>query len=307
MTASFRPQVAAAFEALAEGLAPFVDARMSALYPDEDWILVAAAKLGKRRDVLVSLVDPHFQLEVMNRWWGPAFAAVLPESVRPVITELRTARNHWAHPDPDHPFDLDYALEVHRRAEELLVAVGAPQADHVAELAESLRWGSLRERAQQQGQAESEVLFEQLLQLEAEQESLSAQLEEARAAAQTAAGRSRAMSRQLAELQAQYAAVAGLRDDYLALQAQLDDERAVREAEEHDTSELRERLLRAAGSSERLAAEADVLRDELERTRREMAQLDPVQTEIGRRWVWLVAALIVVLGVLIAFIGYSPR
>ena len=45
MTTSFRPQVAAAFEVLAEGLAPFVDARMSALHPDEDWILMAAAKL----------------------------------------------------------------------------------------------------------------------------------------------------------------------------------------------------------------------------------------------------------------------
>ena len=63
----------------------------------------------------------------------------------------------------------------------------------------------------------------------------------------------------------------------------------------------------AAGSSERLAAEAEVLRDELERTRREMAELDPAQTEIGRRWIWLVAALIVVLGVLIALVGYTPR
>jgi hypothetical protein len=307
MSTSYRPQVAAAFEVLADGLAPFVDARMSALEPGEDWILAAAAKLGKRRDVLVSVADPHFQLEVMNRWWGPAFSDALPESVRPVVTDLRTARNHWAHPDPDHPFDLDYAARVHRWGEELLRAVGAPEADRMAELAESLRWESVQVAARQSGQAEAEVLLDELVRLEAEQEALSVQLEEARAAASSAAGRSRAVSRQLAELQAQYAAVAGLRDDYLALQRQLDAERSVREAEERDTSELRQRLARTAESSRRLQAEAELLRAELERTRAEMEVLDPVQTEIGRRWIWLVTAMIVMLGVLIALIGYLPR
>jgi hypothetical protein len=307
MTTSFRPQVAGAFEVLAEGLAPFVDARMSALEPGGDWILVAATKLGKRRDVLVSLVDPHFQLEVVNRWWGPAFSPVLPESMRPVITDLRTARNHWAHPDADHPFDLDYAVRVHRWAEELLRAIDAPEADTIAELAEGLRWQRVSATAREAGQPEAEVLFEELVRLESEQESLSAQLEEARVAASTAAGRSRAVSRQLAELQAQYAAVAGLRDDYLELQRELDAERSVRESEERDTGELRARLARTAAASERLASEAELLRSELERTRLEMAELDPVDTEIGRRWIWLVAALIVVLGFLIAFVGYTPR
>jgi hypothetical protein len=307
MSTSFRPQVAAAFEVLAEGLAPFVDARMSALDPDQDWILMAASKLGKRRDVLVSLVDPHFQLEVINRWWGPAFSPVLPESVRPVVTDLRTARNHWAHPDNDHPFDRAYALNVHRWAEELLRAIGAPEADQIGEMAEAVRWESFQETARESGQPEAEVLFEELVRLEAEQDSLSTQLADAREAATTAAGRSRAISRQLAELQAQYAAVAGLRDDYLALQSQLDSERSVREADQRDTGELRERLERTAESSERLAAEAEVLRVELEHTRAQMASLDPVDTEIGRRWIWLVTAMIVVLGVLIALIGYTPR
>jgi len=307
MSTSYRPQVASAFEVLAEGLAPFVDARMSALDPGDDWILMAAGKLGKRRDVLVSLVDPHFQLEVMNRWWGPAFSEVLPDSMRAVVTDLRTARNHWAHPDTDHPFDIDYALRVHRWAEELLRAVGAPEADSLAELSESMRWESLHSTARQSGQPETEVLFEELVRLEAEQESLHIQLEEARDAASTATGRSRAMSRQLAELQAQYAAVAGLRDDYLALQRQLDAERGVHEADERDTGELRERLARTAESSERLAAEAEVLRGELERTRQQMEVLDPVDTEIGRRWIWLVTVLIVVLGVLIFLVGWAPR
>jgi len=307
MVVSFRPQVAAAFEVLAEGLAPFVDARMSALHPGEDWIMMAAGKLGKRRDVLVSIVDPHFQLEVINRWWGPAFESALTESMRPVVTDLRTARNHWAHPDADHPFDRDYALDVHRWAEELLRAAGAPEADQIGEMAEAVRWQSVHEAARASGQPEAEVLFEELVRLETEQESLSAQLVEAREAASSATGRSRAVSRQLAELQAQYAAVSGLRDDYLALEAQLDAERSVREAEERDTGELRARLERTAESSRQLAAEAELLRAELDRTRTEMAELNPADTVIGRRWIWLVTAMIVVLGVLIALIGYTPR
>src|SRR5262245_44297307 len=125
---SYRAQVATAFETLAEGLAPFIDSRMSKAFPDDDWILLAASKLQKRRDVLVSLSDPHFQLEVLNRWVGPAFRADLGDEQRETITELRTARNHWAHPDEDHPFDFEYALQVHHSAEELLRAIKSPEA-----------------------------------------------------------------------------------------------------------------------------------------------------------------------------------
>jgi hypothetical protein len=305
MTTSYRPQVAAAFEVLADGLAPFVDERMAAITAGDDWILEAAEKLGKRRDVLVSLVDPHFQLEVINRWWGPAFADVLPDSIRAVVTDLRTARNHWAHPDAVHPFDLEYATQVHRWSDEVLVAVGATeQARRVVELADELRWAGVDAQARQSGQPEAEVLFDELTRLEAEQEVLTTQLQEAREVASSATGRSRALSRQLAELQAQYAAVAGLREEYLELQRQLDSERSVRDAEEHDTSELRRRLTTTAEAAARLHAEGEQLRAELERTRAELEDVDPSQTEIGRRWLWLVAAMILLLGVLLVLVGY---
>ena len=306
MTISYRPQVAAAFEVLADGLAPFVDDRMSAIEPGDDWVLMAAEKLGKRRDVLVSLVDPHFQLEVINRWWGPAFADVLSEEIRPVVADLRTARNHWAHPDADHPFDLEYALQVHRWAEELLGAAGASdEARRLAELAEEVRWEGVDAAARQSGQPQSEVLFDELIRLEAEQEVISRQLQEAREVATSATGRSRAMSRQLAELQSQYAAVAGLREEYLVLQRQLDAERAVREAEERDTSELRRRLVTTAEAAARLHAEGEQLRSELERTRVELENVDPARTELGRRWMWLVAVFLMMVAVLIAVVGYQ--
>lgn len=299
MPTSYRAQVAVCFEALAEGLAPFVDEQMRRAFPDEDWVLMAAQKLGKRRDVLVSLSDPHFQLEVLNRWWGPAFSRVLPDDARTTIGELRTARNHWAHPDEEHPFDLDYATQVHNYAEDLLRSVGSPQADAVARLADELRWAGVRDRARERGMSEADALIEQLEELQKQQAELESQLEEAREVARSAAGRQRAVSRQLAELQSQYAAVSGLREQYEEIQKQLEEERANRERAREDTSMVRDQLAAAEMALVGLRREADLLRDQLDLARQAVEKINPVETEVGRRWIWLVTALVLMLGVLV--------
>src|SRR3954469_12675120 len=165
MSASYRGQVATALEVIAERRGAFVDERMNRAFPDEDWILMAASKLGKRRDVLVSLSDPHFQLEVLNRWWGPPSADSPPADARRVVGELRTSRNHWAPPDPDHPFDLDYAMRVHNQAEDLLRAIDSPLADRLGRLAEDLRWAGIRDVARERGMSETEALLQQMTDL----------------------------------------------------------------------------------------------------------------------------------------------
>jgi Swt1-like HEPN len=299
MKASYRAQVAIAFEVLSEGLAPFVDDRMSKAFPDEDWILMAAAKLGKRRDVLVSLSDPHFQLEVLSRWWGPAFSRSLPEDTRALIGELRTARNHWAHPDQDHPFDIEYATKVHQLGEDLLRAVDSPLADRMGELSEELRWASIRDVAHTQGLSEGDAIMAQMAQVQKEYDELQTQLLDARSQAQSATGRTRAVSRQLAELQSQYAAVAGLRDQYEALQRQLEEERQNREKVSDDTTAVRDQLAAAEMGLVGLRRESDLLRDQLDDARLRIDKIDPVDTEAGRRWIWLVTGLVLTLGVLI--------
>jgi hypothetical protein len=299
MTASYRGQVATAFEVLAEGLAPFVDERMTKAFPEDDWILMAAAKLGKRRDVLVSLSDPHFQLEVLNRWWGPAFARALPEDMRATITELRTARNHWAHPDQDHPFDIDYATRVHQNAEDVLRAIDSPLADRMGVLAEQLRWAGIRDVARDKRMSEADAIMGQMAAVQKEYDELQSQLEEARAQAQTATGRTRAVSRQLAELQSQYAAVAGLRDQYEELQRQLEEERRIREKVSDDTTTVRDQLAAAEMALVGLRRESNLLRDQLDDARQRIEKIDPVDTEVGRRWIWLVTALVLMLGILI--------
>jgi len=304
---SYRAQVATAFEVLADGLAPFVDGRMSQTFPGEDWILMAATKLGKRRDVLVSLTDPHFQLEVLNRWWGPAFGSVLTTDLRQTVTDLRTARNHWAHPDVDHPFDFAYAMRVHQLADELLRAIDAPEADRMGELIDELRWEDVRESARSGGMSELSALLSQLGSLQSQYDDLQSQVEDARQTAQSATGRSRAVTRQLAELQTQYAAVAGLRDDYLALQRQMNDEQTRGEVPEADQDQLRAQLASAELALAGLQRESSLLRDQLADTRDSLANIDPLDTEQGRRLVWLVVGLVVLLGVLVVVAAYIPR
>ena len=94
--------------------------------------LVAASKLGKRPDVLVSLRDPHFQLEVLNRWWGPVFSPVLDEDARDVAQDayLRAYRNIERQGNPwgiasGNRMDWAEGLDVPGEAElEVHVAVG---------------------------------------------------------------------------------------------------------------------------------------------------------------------------------------
>jgi hypothetical protein len=251
----------------------------------------------------VSLTDPHFQLEVMNRWWGPAFCPPLPEGIRPVVGELRTARNHWAHPDEDHPFDLDYATHVIDQAEELLRAVGSRQLDRLGELRDQIRWESVREVAREEGLTETEAVMHQMAQLEAQHHELQEQLAAAREAAQSASGRTRAVSRQQAELQTQYAAVAGLRDEFRQLQRQLHDERAKREAALEDTSSVRDQLASTEEALGALQNQSVKLNDQLTTTRRTLATIDLADTPTGRRWLWLFTALIVVLGVVLLIVA----
>jgi hypothetical protein len=307
MGTSYRAQVATAFEILAEGLAPFVDARMHQAYPDQDWILMAATKLGKRRDVIVSLSDPHFQLEVMNRWWGPAFSPPMNETDRSTVGELRTFRNYWAHPDEDHPFDLDTASNTVQNAEDLLRSIGSADADRMTELGIQLQWESVREVAREEGMTETEAMLHQVTELREEQDELERQLAEAREDAQSAAGRSHAVSRQLAELQTQYAAVAGLRDQYLVLQRQLEDERTKRESVLEDTTTVRLQLDSSQAAITALQNESSLLNDQLRHARSSLATIDPVDTVVGRRWLWLVTALVLVLGILVVIAAYLPR
>ncbi len=90
--------LARAFETFGTAMAGFVEERMVGYFGDEEetpWNLVAAGKLGRTDSSGVT--DPLFQLLVIRRFWGPAFADFFKDDLRPLVGQLVEARNLWAH------------------------------------------------------------------------------------------------------------------------------------------------------------------------------------------------------------------
>ncbi len=102
--------LAEAFETLALALGPFIDGRMTEYFPDEgSWTEAAANRMGRPAEH--GATDPLFQLLVLRRFWGPAFAEFFGEDLRPLIGQIIEARNFWAHFNlPDDTAYLDRIL-----------------------------------------------------------------------------------------------------------------------------------------------------------------------------------------------------
>ena len=295
MLGGYRAQVGMAFEAIAEGLAPYVDKRMAAYLEGDDWILVASTKLGKRPDIAVSLTDPQFQLEVITRFWGPVFAKDLAPELREVVRELLLARNHWAHMSDTQPMDLPYAERVHDLARDLLEGVGSPLAVQVDDLLDRLRWDAIHLVAEAEDIDDHTALMMRLGQLEDDRAELTRQLDAAREAADSQSGRTRAVARQLAELQTQYAAVAGLKERYERLQVQLE-----AAAGTGDPERVVAQLEHARKAAVALKVESSSLHSQLAEARALLN--DPVGTAAGQRVIWLMAALLATLSMVMVLV-----
>lgn len=296
MLGGYRAQVGMAFEAIAEGLAPYVDKRMAAhLDGGDDWILVASTKLGKRPDIAVSLSDPQFQLEVITRFWGPVFAKDLAPELREVVKELLLARNHWAHMSETQPMDLAFAERVHELARDLLEGVGSPVAARIDDLLDRLRWEAIQDVAEAENIDDNTALMMRLGRLEDDRAELARQLDSAREQAASQTGRTRAVARQLAELQTQYAAVAGLKERYDRLQVQLE-----AAAGTGDPDRVVAQLEHARRAAVALRVESTALHEQLAEARRQLE--DPVGTAVGQRVIWLMAALLVTLSMVMVMV-----
>jgi predicted AAA+ superfamily ATPase len=123
---SNRDRVGRGMDLLAEGLAPFVDAGMSAAAPaGRDWADVLAARAANRhgREWKVSKTDPAFLLQVLTEEWR-VFKDQLSRAEQSFATELRDTRNGWAHGDA---FSADDAYRALDTMERLLTAVDAAE------------------------------------------------------------------------------------------------------------------------------------------------------------------------------------
>jgi predicted AAA+ superfamily ATPase len=142
-------RVGKAMEFLKSGLAPFIDREFKSTYQGQA-LQQARAFLGEDRintNKPISGWDAAGLLKVMWDSWNEVFRKPLGPAERSLVSELRTARNKWAHQEP---FSSDDAYRALDSAGRLLTAVVAPEASEV----EKMKMELLRVRFDEQARTE---------------------------------------------------------------------------------------------------------------------------------------------------------
>jgi predicted AAA+ superfamily ATPase len=131
-------RIGKALELLKAGLGPFIEREFKSTYQDramaEASRFLGDDRLNAKRPV--AEWDAGVLIRVMWDAWNDVFRKTLGFAERSLVSELRDARNKWAHQEPFSSDDADRALD---SAARLLTAVSAPQADEVGKMKMELR------------------------------------------------------------------------------------------------------------------------------------------------------------------------
>lgn len=133
-------RVGKALEQLNTGLRPFVERELKATYK-EKWIDTARPSFPNWQQTGKSVTqlnwDTQALLTVMWELWNDCFRKILGPSDRSLVSELRDARNRWAH---QKAFSTDDAYRTIDSVSRLLTAVSAAEVEPVDQMkAEILR------------------------------------------------------------------------------------------------------------------------------------------------------------------------
>ena len=141
-------RVGKAMELLRQGLAPFVERELRSHFGTR-FHDNAAGSVGDDRMASRKLVDWDVAalLKVMWETWNDVFRSTLGQSERTLVSELRDARNRWAHQEN---FSSDDAYRTLDSAGRLLTAVSAAEADEI----EKMKMELLRLRFDEQVRSE---------------------------------------------------------------------------------------------------------------------------------------------------------
>jgi len=124
-------RVGKALDLLKEGLYPFVERELQAQY-GKYWITKATESWPRDliwpEDADLPHLDVALILKLMWDQWNDVFRQTLGHAERSLVSELREARNRWAHQEP---FSTDDAYRALDSAGRLLAAISAPQAGEV--------------------------------------------------------------------------------------------------------------------------------------------------------------------------------
>jgi len=128
MALSNHERIGKALSILSDGLLPFAQRELK-LHLGEAW--EATFRNNLRDGKPINWSDPHFVLGVMWDQWNTVFKNTLGHAERSIVSELRDARNKWAHQTP---FSTDDAYRTLDSIHRLLLAVSAPQAEEIEKM-----------------------------------------------------------------------------------------------------------------------------------------------------------------------------
>src|SRR5688572_18937311 len=140
MAITNQERVGRGLELLKRGLVPFVERELKSEH-SQGWLEIVRTSVTESQSRLFKegaepKWDPAALLAVMWNQWNGTFRRTLGPAERALVSELRDARNKWAHDMAFSSDDADRALDSINR---LLSAVSAPEADEVAKMKLELR------------------------------------------------------------------------------------------------------------------------------------------------------------------------
>ncbi|MBM82353.1 MAG: hypothetical protein CMJ78_17445 [Planctomycetaceae bacterium] len=129
---STRDRVTKALDLLAQGLYPYVETKLKAIYHD-DWGDAARRSFrddrSRRNSNEAIRWDAHNLLTIMWDQWNSVFRNDLKQSDRSLVSELREFRNRWAHQSE---FDFDDTYRILDSVHRILCAINANEAATIA-------------------------------------------------------------------------------------------------------------------------------------------------------------------------------
>src|SRR5438477_454077 len=151
MAQSNLERVGRTLELLNQGLRPFIEREMQAVYKDR-WVEMAQAGLRDNRSQARGKGggpnwDTQALLAVMWDRWNDVFKTILGQAERSLVSELKDVRNKWAHQEP---FSTDDAYRALDSAQRLLTVISAEEAIEVDRQKQEL----LRVRFEEQARKE---------------------------------------------------------------------------------------------------------------------------------------------------------
>jgi predicted AAA+ superfamily ATPase len=144
-------RIGKALDLLRDGLSPFIERELKAQYQQRWFDEVKTALSPQQLTFAGTASDPQWDiarvLAVLWNRWNEVFRKTLGQAERTLVSELREARNKWAH---QQQFSTDDAYRSLDSAARLLTAVSAPEAAEI----EKMKMELLRVRFDEQVRTE---------------------------------------------------------------------------------------------------------------------------------------------------------